>query len=174
MIHNPYARIILAGLLLLSSCGKDPQLSEVVDGPSSGMSSETLTARIEAVREGAGGTKTTYDSIEGQFKWNKDDAIAVHFSGGSYVTATVDSVTHKVTFASRPAGQSRDCYAVYPASAAVAANYGKPTLQVKYPDTYDMTDIVDGKRSFEESLCPMVAVNDPGKDDLDFFASRTR
>lgn len=148
--------------LLLGGCTREPA-GEFAGGPSE------LTACIEGARSG---TKTSYDSdgAKGEFLWNEGDKIAVHLSNGVYVTAEVDPTTGKVSV-SGPAGTTRDRYAVYPATAADTDNYGDPTLQVNYPASYDISDIVagTGTRTPDFSPCPMVAVNDPESDILNFY-----
>lgn len=160
--------IILAtsSLSLLVACQKEGVTSGPEGQAQQGLS---VTALIESGSQDAqSGTKATYDSFKGKFVWSEGDRIAIHYTNGSYVTATVEPATKKVNV-NAPAGKKRDYYAVYPASAAVASNYGNSTLQVTLPTTYDITDIVNGKKSFDESWCPMVALNDPQLDTLDFY-----
>ena len=131
-----------------------------------------LTAGIEPSAEVTADTKTSYDSEVGKFIWSEGDQIAIHYSNGEYVTGTLEAdgtEGYKKVSVTAPEGKSRDFYAVYPATAAVAANYGNPTLQVTFPANYDISAIVNGSGSFEESRCPMVAVNNPAKTELDFY-----
>ena len=169
----PTAAAVLALSALLSGCGKE--LQPAGEEPVEPTAVETLTARIEGV---PAGTKTTYDSEGplGEFRWTTGDQIAVHYSDGSYTVLPIDPATGAVD-APSTAARTRDFYAVYPASAAVsdpavAANYGNPTLQVTYPATYDISDIVNGTvpgKDFEYSPCPMVAKNNPESDLLYFY-----
>ena len=164
-IHSIFPALLCA-VLLLASCGRELG-GEFAGGPSE------LTLRIEGR---APQTRTTYDSDgpKGEFDWSAGDKIAVHLSSGRYVEAEVDPTTSKVSVTA-PAGSERDCYAVYPASSAVAANYGNPTLQLSLPASYDIAGIVTGNdaRGKDFSPCPMVAVNtpapDPGPQILNFY-----
>ena len=149
---------VLPSALVLFSCEKERPLAEGV-----------LTARIEG--GAAIVTKTsyddgystgTYDGI-GHFVWDSGDQIAVHYTTGGYKTLAVSPSTGAVN-APSTSSDMRDCYAVYPASAAVASNYGNPTLQVTLPDSYD----IRSKAVFYSPL-PMVALNDPYSDFLDFY-----
>ena len=126
-------------------------------------SSDVLTAVIEGI-----GTKTSYDSIEGKFVWSEGDEIAIHYSDGNYASYEVASNGTVNALSSI----TRDYFAVYPASAAVAADYGNPELKVTLPDAYDITDIVSGATGnpgADFSPTPMVAVNDVNDNVLDFY-----
>lgn len=164
--------------LLLGSCGKEMPVADIevpqnvidVQNPTD---TETLIARIEPAGEISVTTKTSYDSVEGKFSWSEDDGIAIHYNSGGYAIGTVKA-SGTVSVTAPATGAQRDYYAVYPYGAAtypssVADNYGNPDLQVYYPTNYDLTETVDGNDSFEESLCPMVAKNDPDKSTLDFY-----
>ena len=158
----------LAGAALLLGCTRTEPES---------VGAASLTARIaEEVPE----TRTSYDGYEGKFLWNEGDEIAVHLADGTaagrYETFKVlpDSPAETGSVAiSTTSAMTRDGYAVYPASAAVAASYGSPTLKVTLPAEYDISDIVSGASSIKTSdfsPCPMVAINDPASapDELDF------
>ena len=92
------------------------------------------------------------------------DQVAVHVSDGSYHTTealAADAGGSKeadftVTY---PEGYSRDAFAVYPASIAVAANYGQSgaTLDVTLPGSYTLAQVSD-----TNTPCPMIATNTPG------------
>ena len=101
-------------------------------------------------------TKTTYDSIEGKFEWTEGDKIALHYTTGFYYETSIDAANGKID---AEKGRTRDYYAVYPASVADPDNYGKPTLKIMLPDTYDIKDIVAGSKTSNFSPCPMVASN---------------
>lgn len=122
-----------------------------------------LTARIEGAV-----TKTSYDSIEGKFAWTEGDEIALHYTTGGYTTYAVNPTDGSVN-AAATATNYRNYYAIYPATAAVADNYGNPTLQVTLPNSYDITDIVAGNQTADFSPVPMVAVNDANNSFLDFY-----
>ena len=138
----------------------------------------SLTARIA---EEVPATRTSYDGYEGKFLWNEGDEIAVHISDGTaagrYETFKVlpnDPAETASVPISTTNSMTRNAYAVYPASAAVAAAYGSPTLKVSLPASYDISDIVSGASSIKTSdfsPCPMVAINDPtaAPDELDFY-----
>ena len=162
-----YISIPLAlAALLAAACVKQPAPSYPA----------ALRASIESAAL-LSGTKTSYDSDDsvGEFVWNAGDRIAIHYSNGSYETVSVDPASGAVN-APSTASRQRDFYAVYPASAvadpAVAANYGNPTLQLTYPASYDISDIVSGSsttRTTDFSPCPMVAVNSADSDLLLFY-----
>ena len=138
----------------------------------------SLTARIA---EEVPATRTSYDGYEGKFLWDEGDEIAVHIADGTaagrYETFKVlpnDPAETASVPISTTSSMSRNGYAVYPASAAVAASYGSPTLKVSLPAEYDISDIVSGASSIKTSdfsPCPMVAINDPtaAPDELDFY-----
>ena len=161
------ARAAACALLLAAGCTQEIPTAEtpVAETGATAAASATLVARIEGA---APVTKTSYDSFEGVFKWNNGDSISIHFSGGSYVRGAIDPATGMVAV-DAPSGQERDCYAVYPATAAVAANYGNTTLQVNLPASYDISAIVAGTSPLgaaaaDYSPCPMVAVNNKVQD----------
>lgn len=145
-----------AACLLLAGCEKD-----VPEGQ------ETVRVMVEG--EEATDTKTTYHNNTGAFLWTDGDQIALHYSNGDYVPVTVDAATGKV-LATLYSNRRRDYYAVYPASAAVASNYGNPTLQVTLPGSYDISGTVAGTSStpIEYAPCPMVASNNPESNVLNF------
>ena len=159
--HLGYCLLAAAVAAAAAGCTRQSGADDPV-GPS------RLTARIEA---DSPLTKTAYDDEGpvGEFSWSEGDQIAVHYSDGSYPALSVDHETGAVN-APSTAARMRDCYAVYPAEAAVAANYGNPTLQVRLPASYQLSGIVSGTdtRGWNWSACPMVAVNDPYSDLLYF------
>ena len=110
----------LAGAALLLGCTREAEpLAPVV-----------LTAVLEQTD-----TRTSYDGVQGKLTWTEGDEVAVHV-GNSYQTAEITPSDGHLAV-SETASAYRNHYAVYPASAADAANYGNST-----------------------SPCPMVAVND--------------
>ena len=136
----------LAGAALLSGCTREAEpLVPVV-----------LTAVLEQAD-----TRTAYDGTQGKLTWTEGDLVAVHV-GNSYQTAEITPSDGHLAV-SETASAYRNHYAVYPASAADAANYGNSTLKVNLPASYDISDIVSGAsatRTADFSPCPMVAVND--------------
>ena len=163
-----YILAALAGAALLLGCTRtEPET----------VGAASLTARIA---EEVPATRTSYDGYEGKFLWNEGDEIAVHIADGTaagrYETFKVlpnDPAETASVPISTTSSMSRNGYAVYPASAAVAASYGSPTLKVSLPAEYDISDIVSGASSIKTSdfsPCPMVAINDPAvaPDELDF------
>ena len=163
-----YILAALAGAAVLLGCTRtEPET----------VGAASLTARIA---EEVPATRTSYDGYEGKFLWNEGDEIAVHIADGTaagrYETFKVlpnDPAETASVPISTTSSMSRNGYAVYPASAAVAASYGSPTLKVSLPASYDISDIVSGASSIKTSdfsPCPMVAINDPAvaPDELDF------
>ena len=151
-------------LLLLCAAAALSVGCRQIEPPTSG--EEVLKAVIEGVS-----TKTSYDSIEGVFTWSEGDQIAVFFSDGSKTENEVSVTDGTVTVAKRTP-LTRDYYAVYPASAAVAGQYGAPDLEVSLPAAYDITDIVTGATGnpgADFSPLPMVAVNEQSSTTLNFF-----
>ena len=136
----------LAGAALLLGCTREAEpLAPVV-----------LTAVLEQTD-----TRTSYDGVQGKLTWTEGDEVAVHV-GNSYQTAEITPSDGHLAV-SETASAYRNHYAVYPASAADAANYGNSTLKVNLPASYDISDIVSGAsatRTADFSPCPMVAVND--------------
>ena len=164
-----YILAALAGAAVLLGCTRtEPET----------VGAASLTARIA---EEVPATRTSYDGYEGKFLWNEGDEIAVHIADGTaagrYETFKVlpnDPAETASVPISTTSSMSRNGYAVYPASAAVAASYGSPTLKVSLPAEYDISDIVSGASSIKTSdfsPCPMVAINDPtaAPDELDFY-----
>ncbi|MBR1698676.1 MAG: hypothetical protein IJ714_02695 [Bacteroidales bacterium] len=147
-------------VLLLASCDKES--ATIYPG--------AVSVRIEGAA--AVSTKTSYDGNDsvGEFFWDVDDQIAVHYSSGGYTTLTVNHQTGAVNAASTQ-GNYRDYYAVYPATAAVASHYGNPNLRLTLPASYDISAIVSGSSglSADFSPCPMVADNNANSDFLDFY-----
>ena len=164
-----YILAALAGTALFLGCSRIEKEA---------MEPASLTARIA---EEVPATRTSYDSFEGKYLWNEGDEIAVHLADGTangrYETFKVlpnDPAETASVAISTTSTMTRNAYAVYPASAVVAASYGSPTLKVTLPAEYDISDIVSGTSAIKTSdfsPCPMVAINDPSvaPDRLDFY-----
>jgi hypothetical protein len=154
LTNNKTFLLISATLaLLFSGCAKEMPFSRTAE-------SGVLVARIE----GALATRTSFDNSEGKFTWTDGDMLAVHYSNGSYTTYPVNPSDGTV-LASVPPGATRDMYAVYPASSAVASATGNP-LKVVFPTNYDISGKLDEP---DFSPLPMVAVNDNSSTELDFY-----
>ena len=108
-------------------------------------------------------TRTGFDSHVGKFAWSEGDRIAIHLSDGTFHSTEVNPETGAFTCSTTPT-KKRDAYAIYPASAADAANYGSPTLNVILPAEYDIAD----EPSSIFAPVPMIAVNRQAEDDLYF------
>lgn len=122
-----------------------------------GMITETVTAI-----NGDSSTSTRADiAADASFSWSAGDRLAVHVSDGKYYTTEAltaggsGAATFSVTY---PDGQSRDAFAIYPASivAADAANYGQSgtALDVTLPGSYTLAQV-----SGTATPCPMIAAN---------------
>lgn len=108
-------------------------------------------------------TRASVDGVSGKVSWASGDVVAFHLSNGTYLDAEVNPATGEATLII-PDGVVRDGYAVYPASAAVAAHAVDGDLRVNLPSEYDFS----GKLSSMEAQMPMVAVNDPDSDNVKF------
>lgn len=160
-MKNKTILLIAAAAAVVMGCRQEEELSPQK------MEGTILTARIEN-----GVTRTSYDSVEGKFAWNGGDEIAIHYSNGSYETLAVNPTDGSVQAQASTATHQRDYYAVYPASAADAANYGNTALKVTLPNSYDISDIVSGTatgKTSDFSPMPMVAVNAETTSLLDFY-----
>ena len=109
------------------------------------------------------GTRTDFDSYVGKFAWSDGDQIAIHLSDGTFYSTAVNAETGEFT-CSTTSSKQRDAYAVYPATAADATNYGSPTLKVTLPAEYNISSDL----ASDFSPVPMIAVNKQGEDDLYF------
>lgn len=125
-------------------------------------------------------TKVEFDDTYGHFSWTSvGDAIAIHAGDGKnandlvmvpkgYKKATVvpkDGDPSRCDFFFvMSEKQRRDMYAVYPLSIVDEANYGDPDLVVNLPVSYDIAST--GMANYCPT--PMVAVNDPAVNELDF------
>ena len=112
---------------------------------------------------GTAETRTDFDGYVGKFAWSDGDKIAIHLSDGTFYETPVNAETGEFT-CSTTSSKQRDAYAIYPASARDADNYGSPTLKVVLPAEYD----ISGNTASDYTPVPMVAVNRQGEDDLYF------
>ena len=111
--------------------------------------------------EGEAGTRLSVNGETGAAAWTAGDQVAVYTTAGSYTTCTLDVENSRVPVPLGN-GESRDGYAVYPATSAV--NNGTSEVQVTYPDTYDLSGYTEAAlATLAEAPCPMVAVNTPGQ-----------
>ena len=144
-----------------------------------------LNARI------APSTKVNFDSDQGRFSWAEmGDEISVHVTNGTRLVEGEEVVMSPAAYrkgvVAPPAesgivldddqnevrkfyfvmseGQQRDYYAVYPASVVDEDNYGNPDLKINLPASYEISP--EGMGNY--SPTPMIAVNDPSSNDLDF------
>ena len=108
-------------------------------------------------------TRTDFDSYVGKFAWSEGDEIAIHLTDGTFYSTEVNAETGAFACSTTPS-KKRDAYAVYPAAAADASNYGSPTLNVVLPAEYD----ISANLSSDYSPVPMIAVNKQAEDDLYF------
>lgn len=145
---------LLIGMSALSLTGcrqEEPSLAEP----------DLLTVRIEVPDPD---TKTSFDNVTGKASWTSGDEIALHYSDGNYYSFSVNA-TDGTVVASSTSSRSRNYYAVYPADAADADNYGNTTLKVTLPDSYD----IRGNLTSDFSPVPMVALNTETSSVLDFY-----
>ena len=150
--------VLFAAVILMAGCQKEEQ--ESIDN-------ETIKVHIE---DSDTRTRTSFDSVEGKYSWTEGDKIAICYSDGTYTEAPVN-VTKSTVLASSTVSRTRANYAIYPASAKDAANYGAPTLKVNLPSSYDIRDIISGSsttKTADFSPLPMVAKNTSGVRNLNF------
>ena len=140
----------ILSIFALCACSKElaPEKEEVSHY------SETLTARIV-------NTKVNI-SDAGKFSWAEGDQIAVHRSLNGYETATLS--LDGVFGVHLSDGETRDGYAIYPASAADENASDASNLAVILPNAYDVPKSGMG----DYTPLPMVAVNDPASEDILF------
>ena len=153
------APVLLIATVVSCSRELDDTAAEALDGKAEAAEAGGLRAIIV----NPGETRTDFDGYVGKFAWSEGDKIAIHLSDGSFYESTVDAETGAFTCSTTPSKQ-RDAYAVYPASARDASNYGSPTLKVVLPAEYDIT----GNLASDYAPVPMIAVNRQGEDDLYF------
>lgn len=131
--------------------------------PGSETGVKMITETVTATNGDASGSASTRADVaaDASFTWTAGDLVAVHVSDGKYYTTTAlavggsNTAEFSVTY---PAGQSRDAFAVFPASivAESAANYGQSgtALGVTLPGTYTLAEV-----SGTTTPCPMIADN---------------
>ena len=144
---------ILSLALLATGCVQEE--SELLGGVDGGV--EWVPIRLE----GGEITRLSVSDDTGLISCTEGDQVAVHTTAGEYKTCAVN-VSKSSVPVSLGSGESRDGFAVYPASAIV--NNSTSEVQVTYPDNYDLSAYSeDALASLTEAPCPMVAVNTPGK-----------
>lgn len=163
-----YAMILLAAI----ACNK-----EVIDNTpavslAEGETTVHLTGRITPP------TKVEFDDTYGRFTWTSPaDEIAIHVTAGLRGEVEMIPTCYKKAAAVPNAdpstcdfffvmseGQTRDFYAVYPASVVDEENYGDPNLIINLPSSYDIAPTGMG----DYCPTPMLAINDPSESYLDF------
>ena len=143
-----------AALLALAACSRE-QVVDADEPFDDGVQHAYIVAPTE--------TRTDFDSYVGKFAWSEGDEIAIHLSDGTFYSTEVNAETGAFACSTTPS-KKRDAYAVYPAAAADAANYGSPTLNVVLPAEYD----ISANLFSDYSPVPMIAVNKQAEDDLYF------
>lgn len=140
----------ILSIFALCACAKElaPERKEVLPY------SETLTARIV-------NTKVNINDA-GKFSWSEGDQIAVHRSVNGYETVSLS--LDGVFGVHLSEGETRDGYAIYPASIADENASDASNLAVVLPNAYDIPKAGMG----DYSPLPMVAVNDPASEDVLF------
>ena len=142
--------IAILSIFALCACAKE-LAPEVED---SSLYSEVLTARI---------VNTKVDiSDSGKFSWSEGDQIAVHRSVNGYETASLS--LDGIFGVHLSDGETRDGYAIYPASIADENASDASNLAVILPNAYDIPKSGMG----DYSPLPMVAVNNPASEDVLF------
>lgn len=155
-MKTKYLMILVSAVLLVSGCIKEK--SELPGRT-------TLKARLEAT-----GTRVSIGNYDGKLTWNEGDEIAVHV-GNAYQDVTIDPTSEELSITETETNY-RNYYAVYPASVAVAGDYGNPDLKVTLPSSYDISDIVAGTTTTQTedfAPLPMVADNDRDNSILYFY-----
>ena len=142
---------VIFSIFALCACAKElaPEKEDV-----SSPYSETLTARIVNTKVNISDT--------GKFSWSEGDKIAVHRSVNGYETASLS--LDGVFGVHLSEGETRDGYAIYPASVADENASDASNLAVVLPNAYDISKAGMG----DYSPLPMVAVNDPASEDVLF------
>ena len=160
--------LYLAALAMFTAaCSNEDEFAQegIKPSPEVKMITETIKAsngdNTPATRADIG------DDANAAFTWSEGDQIAVHvsdgISDGSYYTTSGllvggEEADFTVEY---PEGQTRDAFAVYPASIVTenAANYGQSgaTLDVTLPASYTLAQV-----SGDKTPCPMIATNTLG------------
>ena len=151
--------MLMGAGVLISACGRETPAS-----PPSGRI-EYLIAHV--------GTETKATVAEsGSFSWEAGDVLAVHTDAGKYKLPVIATTSGGFNVPLLD-GESRNCYAVYPAS-VVADSDGTPIaglshadgLDVQLPSSY-MLDLSADNYAWQTRL-PLVALNDPASTELYF------
>lgn len=148
--------------LLAAACSSedDSMLSGNKLAPEAKMITETITA---SNGDNSPVSRAYIADEDAAFTWGASDLIAVHVSDGQYYTTEAlaegeDGSTTAAFTISYPEGESRDAFAVFPASivAADAENYGQEgeVLDVTLPASYTLAEV-----SGTTTPCPMIADN---------------
>ena len=155
-----YMMMALAcALMLAAGCSREENLP--AEGP------DALAAFLA---DGILETRTSYDGVDGKFKWNDGDQIKVHYQDGRFETMDIavdaSDPSKAIVLSSVVGTKVRDFYAVYPASVAVTPASGATAPKVNLPDSYDISAIVAGSSplTWDYSPVPLVAENVPGED----------
>lgn len=152
MKYTPIIAILSLSLLATGCVQEEPDLLGGVDG-----GVEWVPLRLE----GGEITRLSVSDDTGLISCTEGDQVAVHTTAGEYKTCAVN-VSKSTVPVPLGSGESRDGFAVYPAS--VIANNSASEVQVTYPDSYDLSVYSeDALATLTEAPCPMVAVNTPGK-----------
>lgn len=151
--------LYLAALAMFTAaCSNEDEFAQesIKPTPEVKMITETITA---SNGDNTPATRADIDA-NAKFAWSEGDQIAVHVSDGKYyttseLTAGGEEADFTVEY---PEGQTRNAFAVYPASIvdADAAKYGQSgaTLDVTLPASYTLAQV-----SGTKTPCPMIATN---------------
>ena len=152
-----YTAILATVAIACSKLENEPLQKDVDPDSDVVMITEKVSANVDP------SSKADIDA-DAKFTWSTGDQLAVHVNNGQYYTTTAlasggsKSATFSVTY---PDGQSRDAFAIYPASivATDAANYGQSgtALDVTLPASYTLAEVSETK-----TPCPMIATNEAG------------
>lgn len=164
--------IAAATAAMTVSCGKqDVFIPKDSDQPAG----TVRTERIGLVLADNPGTKVNVDGTTGEITWIPDtDEIAVCIRTGTnsyaYRTCPVNGDSSiEVDLANN---QTREYYAIYPASSAISGTYGQNNsssrIIVNYPNTYDLSGLSTLEAVSKYCPAPMVAIND-GSEVLNFY-----
>lgn len=152
MKYTPITTFMLLALLATGCVQEEPDLLGDVNG-----GVEWVPLRLE----GGEITRLSVSDDTGLISCTEGDQVAVHTTAGEYKTCAVN-VSKSTVPVPLGSGESRDGFAVYPAS--VIANNSASEVQVTYPDSYDLSVYSeDALATLTEAPCPMVAVNTSGK-----------
>ena len=147
--------------VIAAACSNEDSL--VTNPANNGAGDVKMITETISATNGDDATRAAVDA-DAKFTWTAGDQIAVHVSDGKYYTtealAAGGSKCAEFTV-NYPDGESRDAFAVYPASivSATAANYGQSgsPLDVTLPSSYTLAEV-----SGTTTPCPMIATNATG------------